>query len=563
MLENTYNTYRIMDLRTKIQEIGELNCMEHIVWIGEKWKEYNLETQMNDTSVYQVHFGHYLGDKIREEGKLISPTSAPVETDPTGQERLNTTNQEYPDISGTNLPNLTETTEHKRAQIKMKKKRRQNRLNKRFEHLTHTIIDIKRLAKSQLNNKHRENRQRRDKTKLTENITYYTALMRQQSALNRTIVAFTNMCGQTAKGSPTGDYSKLITLLHEVVMGTIHVLGINEHKISRTNDKEIQVLIRRLGLKYICTNTDEKASRGSMLVWNPKTLGRFQVTRCTNDGPNKRIAYLQLTAGKGIKINITCSYMEDINLEDTKQNQFYKYLKGKMPEAEDTKSLYIDGGDKNCTITTQQRIPTRAREPNDRLLKFMRENQLRETITSTHGHKTTPIYTRVRNSAKAKLDHILANAAAYEAMAETGWIEQNPFIDSDHGIVWVALNNDKIGALKLRNEDNKRSEAQGIQDRIRNKNAYEYTHGSYTGVPLRLRSAYHQKLPKLQKGRERVRLQELQQILEQNGYDKTSVQYQSTHKQRIIEDLLRNDVGEENIHEFTLSDGIKWRNDKN
>ena len=43
---------------------------------------------------------------------------------------------------------------------------------------------------------------------------------------------------------------------------------------------------------------------------------------------------------------------------------------------------------------------------------------------------------------------------------------------------------------------------------------------------------------------------------------KTSVKHHSNHKQRIMEDLVKNDVGEENIHEFALTDGIRWRNDK-
>ena len=192
----------------------------------------------------------------------------------------------------------------------------------------------------------------------------------------------------------------------------------------------------------------------------------------------------------------------------------------------------------------------------------MRENQLRETITSAHGHNETPIYTRVQNQSKAKLDHILTNPAAYEAMAETGWIEQNPFIDSDHGVVWIALDNDKIGALKLKQLDDNRSARQGIQDRIRNKNAYAHTHGSYTGVPLRLKPDYYRHSPKPQKGKENEMMQELKELLRNNGYDRTCVQHHSKHKQRIIEDLLRNDVGEENINGFTLADGIKWRNDK-
>ena len=150
------------------------------------------------------------------------------------------------------------------------------------------------------------------------------------------------------------------------------MLGIHEHKITNRNTRDVQKIIKRYGLKYICTNTDESPSKGSMLVWNPKKLGQFQVAKCANDGPNKRIAYLQLTAGRGIKINITCSYMENIQLGETPQDQFYKYLKERIPDTSDTKSLYIDGGDINCNITPQQRTPYRGMENNDMLLNITR-----------------------------------------------------------------------------------------------------------------------------------------------------------------------------------------------
>jgi hypothetical protein len=48
------------------------------------------------------------------------------------------------------------------------------------------------------------------------------------------------------------------------------------------------------------------------------------------------------------------------------------------------------------------------------------------------------------------LDHILVNEAAFDAISETGWIEEeNPFIPSDHGIVWIALDRSKLKGIRI------------------------------------------------------------------------------------------------------------------
>ena len=62
----------------------------------------------------------------------------------------------------------------------------------------------------------------------------------------------------------------------------------------------------------------------------------------------------------------------------------------------------------------------------------------------------TNIYTREspNQQSKAKLDHILMNEPAYNITSDAGWITTNPFIISDHGIIWVALNKNKLNLLK-------------------------------------------------------------------------------------------------------------------
>ena len=63
---------------------------------------------------------------------------------------------------------------------------------------------------------------------------------------------------------------------------------------------------------------------------------------------------------------------------------------------------------------------------------------------------TANIYTREspNKQSKAKLDHILINDQAYNAVADAGWITTNPYIVSDHGLVWLSLSKDKLDQLK-------------------------------------------------------------------------------------------------------------------
>ncbi len=72
-------------------------------------------------------------------------------------------------------------------------------------------------------------------------------------------------------------------------------------------------------------------------------------------------------------------------------------------------------------------------------IRRMKKHNLTEAIMNDHESPDSHIYTRTDKTgqSKAKLDHILINDAAHHVKAETGWIEQNPFNTSDHGLIWI------------------------------------------------------------------------------------------------------------------------------
>ena len=148
--------------------------------------------------------------------------------------------------------------------------------------------------------------------------------------------------------------------------------------------------------------------------------------------------------------------------------------------------MFIEIGDKNCVInpTTQRcRIGIERKEPNTKLLEFMAAFNLTEPIMAQHPEEK--IYTRAspNGRSKAKLDHVLVNNAALNAISETGWIEENPFIPSDHGIVWIALDRSKlIGIIRSKG---KKQQRETRNDNIRLKGARERMHEKYTGVLVR------------------------------------------------------------------------------
>ena len=234
--------------------------------------------------------------------------------------------------------------------------------------------------------------------------------------------------------------------------------------------------------------------------------------------------------------------------------------------------MFIEIGDKNCVLDpTTQRYPTREHhgEQNQHLLNFIRAHNLIEPIVESHPDQ--PIYTRESKSgrSKAKLDHVLVNAAAYSAVAESGWIQQNPTIPSDHGMIWISIPKEKLNIPKM-NKQAKRDK----HHTTRLKGAHETTHDKYAGHPVRLI------LPDTQAKQtpithdnvtphSKLTQHHIASLLIQNGYH-GSLFTHHTKNHTAIEDTVQNllmdnmsDLTPNNEDSYeTISRSIKWRNDK-
>jgi len=231
-----------------------------------------------------------------------------------------------------------------------------------------------------------------------------------------------------------GDLPKLEILFQQVSQNKIHVLGICGHWLQLKHAETLENLSKKYGnLKYRISSLDGKGSRGALIVWNKETFP-FEIEEAFLDD-NKRIVGIRM---RGVKktINIMCGYLEKVTLPKEEHTKFYNFLSRGVPKSNDPNQLYIEMGDKNCALDPpNQRIPYRSDhvEANQSLLNFVQTHNLIEPIMESHPNQ--PIFTRTgkNGNSKAKLDHILLNNAAYDHVVETGWIESNPLIPSDHG----------------------------------------------------------------------------------------------------------------------------------
>ena len=146
------------------------------------------------------------------------------------------------------------------------------------------------------------------------------------------------------------------------------------------------------------------------------------------------------------------------------------------------------------------------------------------------------------------MDHVLVNEAAFDAISETGWIEENPFLPSDHGIVWIALDRSK---LKGNNHSKgKKQQRETRNDNIRLKGAQERTHEKYTGVPVRIMGS----LPHTTKD------SHVAQVLLDNEYYPELFSRHCKHKEELQQRMIRRGAGTTDSPD--LKDCVKWRNDK-
>ena len=300
--------------------------------------------------------------------------------------------------------------------------------------------------------------------------------------------------------------------------------------------------------------TNECASRGTIIIYEAKTLPFSMVE--TRIETNKRGVSIQLSGGKGLKLTLSCSYFEHTNNPPDEQEQFYDYLSRDIPDPSDPMHLYIDMGDKNCVINPHtQRYPPTNKEPNKHLLSFITKHNLIEPIIVDHENTYTYIYTRTdkQGHSKAKLDHILINGAAHNVKAESGWTEKNPFIASDHGLIWISLNKDKLDLIKHK-QRNTNTENKNELRNIRLKGAESFTHEKFPGIPIRLKLAHDtgKLLPT-----------QIAELISINGYEPIPhLQRQSKRDVRLQRELKNNDdeLGTKLASELQCKDAIKWRN---
>ena len=104
---------------------------------------------------------------------------------------------------------------------------------------------------------------------------------------------------------------KLEILLEQVVTGKINLLCICEVKLQTKHLEEVRSLIESNKLSYRMTTTDQRSSRGVLIIWKTEEFP-FQVTKTWTD-TDKRVVSIELQAGKGIKLTLTCGYFENIN----------------------------------------------------------------------------------------------------------------------------------------------------------------------------------------------------------------------------------------------------------
>ena len=377
--------------------------------------------------------------------------------------------------------------------------------------------------------------------------------MLTQAALNRLVLMHTNMQGQGK--ADNDDFVRLETLIKLVADGHVHMLCISETKINVNILAHISNLLSAKKLNFRMSNYDKKASRGTLIIYDASTLP-FTVGT-TRVEINKRAVSITLHGGNGLTLTVSCSYFEDIKSPHNHQEAFYKHLAGDIKDPNNPKQLYIDMGDKNCVINHHtQRYPFNPKgEPNQHLLRFMKQHNLIEVLTTNHTPETQ-IFTRSdpQKSTRAKLDHIIANEAAYHVTVASGWTEDNPFIKSDHGIIWASLDKNKLDLIKLpahREPDRTHSGTTNI----RLKGAKDITHTLYTGIPLRFINPNNTITA--------LTLAQISELVSSNGYiAKDHLVRRTKREQHLHDTFVKHDkeCGTSLSSDISTRDAIKWNN---
>ena len=498
-LSTTFCIYHIKYLNIKVQTDAH-SCGVWIIWLNKIWNEHISQRLQDEQYNKQIH------QKIKEnmeKNKIQNlhpqhtqeqlPHSKNIEFITNLREKIKLEALKHTETTASAIKNAPNNKPNKLKTAQQKMKHLFQNISKLKEVLELKENMNRRIGKNiniwRTKNKtiHNQNKKHNKTNKKTPNYSIESeqlAHLYSQNTQERYIIACTNTEGVNSEIAHLhGDLPKLEILFQQVSQNKIHVLGICGHWLQRKHAETLENLSKKYGnLKYRISSLDGKGSRGALIVWNKETFP-FEVEEAFLDD-NKRIVGIRM---RGVKktINIMCGYFEKVTLPKEEHTKFYNFLSRGVPKSNDPNQLYIEMGDKNCALDPpNQRFPYRSDhvEANQSLLNFIQTHNLIEPIMESHPNQQIFTRTGKNGKSKAKLDHILLNNAAYDHVVETGWIESNPLIPSDHGIIWIALDKETLApTTKTTPTETKKNEST-----IRVKGAKEKTHEKYTGCPIRL-----------------------------------------------------------------------------
>ena len=220
------------------------------------------------------------------------------------------------------------------------------------------------------------------------------------------------------------------------------------------------------------------------------------------------------------------------------------------------KHLYISAGDFNAVLHPEQRLPRRGdfwhSEKNRELTRHIEKHDLTEVVDHYNETLTYYTYKSDTNGALSKIDHLLFNPAAMTHAVTAGHIQTNPYIPSDHGILWACLSRKKLNIKIERDTENEELPDQPLARPNYHKSG-EFTSSSSPGFALRF--TFGNSEPG------RIPQGEPVTFLDQNGYRPDMLTDSSKHRQALRAAYTRHDIdcGTKMTPPLTLRDCVAWR----
>jgi len=193
--------------------------------------------------------------------------------------------------------------------------------------------------------------QARYKTKQTErNDTERLTRLQEAQTSNNIIIMGINMRGLRHASEDKRSLIKLETICNLILDRRADIVCISETKINNENLPLVKALMQQKGIQYRTTFVDNRATKGSMILWDPSRIPLTpSVTKV--DGSEKRSVMIKFVGKKGFTLYVASAYMNDASLQD-EQTEFYNTLNDWAANAgQDADTAYIEIGDKNCTLT--------------------------------------------------------------------------------------------------------------------------------------------------------------------------------------------------------------------